>query len=95
MTLTEIAGIIEDAITPAENSPVFMLKDLVKLYREKLLNLGATHEFISKHVTRGKEEILKRVDGLCEKKQGKHVLLTRDEDIGHALKTYCIAVFPL
>ena len=85
MALTEIAGMIEDVVTSAENSPVFMLKDLVKMYKEKLMNLGATQEFISKlHVTRVKEQILKRIDGLCEKKQGKHVLLTMDGDIGHA-----------
>ena len=30
---------------------------------------------------------MKHADGLCEKKQGKHVLLTMDEEIGHAMFT--------
>ena len=77
VALSEITGMIEDVIISAERSPVFMLKDLVKMYKDKLLNLGATDDFTKNiHSTRFKEAILKRVDGLSEKKSGKHVILT-------------------
>ena len=72
VALTEIAGMIEDVINSAEKSPVFLLKDLVKMYKDKLLHLGATEDFTKNlHSTRFKEAVLKRVEGLCEKKHGK------------------------
>ncbi len=86
VALTEIAGMIEDVINSAEKSPVFLLKDLVKMYKDKLLHLGATEDFTKNlHSTRFKEAVLKRVEGLCEKKHGKNVLLTLEEDVGHAV----------
>ena len=59
-----------------------MLKDLRKLYQEKLRFLGANNADVN--VTRLKEEILKQIPGLCEKKSGKYVLLTVTE-VGRAL----------
>ena len=58
-----------------------MLKDLRKLYQEKLRFLGANNADVN--VTRLKEEILKQIPGLCEK-SGKYVLLTVTE-VGRAL----------
>ena len=59
-----------------------MLKDLRKLYQEKLRFLGENNADVN--VTRLKEEILKQTPGLCEKKSGKYVLLTVTE-VGRAL----------
>ena len=56
---------------------MFVLKDLVKMYKEFRLNLGVNEDFIRKvHSTRLKESIMKHVSCLCEKKKGKDVLLT-------------------
>ena len=67
-----MVGMIEYTLNSYEKSPVFMLKDLVQMYKEELKNLGATEDFVNNvHSTRFKESILKRVNGLCEKKKGK------------------------
>ena len=41
MALSEIVGIIGDVLLSTENSPVFVLKDLMKIYKEILIDLGA------------------------------------------------------
>ena len=86
LALLEIVGIIEDVLSSTEKSPVFVLKDLVKMYKEILPDLGANEEFIRKvHSTRLKESIMKHVSCLYEKKKGKDVLLTLEEHVGHAI----------
>ena len=75
MALSEIVGIIGDVLS-SEKSSVFVVKDLVKMYEEILLDLGANEEFIRKvHSTRLNESIMKHVSCLYEKKKGKDVLL--------------------
>ena len=77
---------IEDVLSSTEKSPVFVLKDLVKMYKEILLDLGANVEFIRKvHSTILKESIMKHVSCLYEKKKGKDVLLILEEHVGHAI----------
>ena len=86
MALSEIVEIIEDIFSSTERSPVFVLKDLVKMYKEILLDLGANVEFIRKvHSTILKESIMKHVSCLYEKKKGKDVLVTLEEHVGHAI----------
>ena len=86
MALSEIVGIIEDVLSSTEKSPVLVLKDLMKMYKEILLDLGANEVFIRKvHSTRLKGSILKHVSCLYEKKKGKNVLLTLEEHVGHAI----------
>ena len=77
MALSEIVGIIEDVLSSIEKSPVYVLKDLVEMYKEILLDLGVNEEFIRKvHSTRLKEFTMKHVSCLYEKKKEKGVLLT-------------------
>ena len=72
MALSEIVEIIEDILSSTERSPVFVLKDLVKMYKEILLDLGAHEEFIRKlHSTRLKESIMKHVSCLYRRKKEK------------------------
>ena len=86
MALSEIVGIIEDVLSSTEESPVFVLKDLVKMYKEIPLDLGANEEFIRKvHSKRLKESIMKHVSCLYEKKKGKDVLLTLEEHVGYGI----------
>ena len=54
-----IVGIIEDVLSLTEKSPVFVLKDLAKMYKEVLLDLGANGKFIRKvRSTRLKKSIM-------------------------------------
>ena len=62
-SLTFIAAQIKDQI----QVPVFFMKDLKKLYQQKLNYLEAAPDFIDNvHVTRLKKEILKRIPGIFE-----------------------------
>ena len=80
--LSEIVGIIEAVLSSTEKSPMFVLKNLVKMYKI-LLDLEANEDFIRKvHSTRLKESIMKHVSCLYEKKNGKDVLLTLEEHFG-------------
>ena len=81
--LSEIVGIIKVVLSSTEKSPMFALKNLVKMYKEILLDLEANEEFIRKvHSTRLKESIIKHVSCLYEKKNGEDVLLTLEEHFG-------------
>ena len=65
LALSEIVGINEDVLSSTEKLPVFVLKDLVKMYEEILLDLGANEEFIRKvHGTKLKESTMKHVSCL-------------------------------
>ena len=72
LALSEIVGITEDVLSSTEKSPVFVLKDLVKMYKEILLDLGANEEFIRKlHSTILKESIMKHVSCYMKRKTEK------------------------
>jgi len=66
-------------------SPVFKLKDLVKLY-SRLHSLGITDEV---NVTYLKEKICANVASLESFKQGRNVLLAFKNDVGQALADAC------
>ena len=86
MALSEIVAMIEDILSSSNKSLVFVLKDLVQKYRETLLQPGATEDVANRaHSTRLKKAILERIDCLSEKKNGKDVLLTLEEHVGHAI----------
>ena len=72
MALSEIVGIIEDVLSSTEKLPVFVLKDLVKMYKEILLDLGASEKFIRKvHSTRLKESIMNMLVAYTRRKKEK------------------------
>ena len=86
MALSEIVSVIEENILGSENAAVFMMKDLKIMYQDRLTHLGASSDFVEKvNVTRLKEKLLAQIQGLVEKKKGKHVLLTLDGEIGKAM----------
>ena len=89
LALPEIAGIIEDVLSSTEKSPVFVLKDLVNMYKEILLDYGANEESIREvYSTKIKESIMKHASCSYEKKKEKIVLLTlEDHAIFEASKT--------
>ena len=65
---------------------MFVLKDLVKMHEEILLDLGANEQFIRKvNSTRLEESIMKHVSCLYERKKGKDLLLTLEEHVDHAI----------
>ena len=66
--------------------PVFMMKDLRRLYQEMLRNLDTSEEITNNvNVIRLKEEILEEVPAPCEQRNGKFVLLTLGAHVGKAL----------
>lgn len=86
IALLEVTSTIEEKILSSETTVVFMLKDLKKIYQEKILHLGRTEEFAKNvNVTRLKKKILEQVEGLCERKSSKYILLALDGSIGKAM----------
>ena len=68
----EVILSMESQIKDQTQVPVFFMKDLKKLYQEKLSYLEAPPDFIDNgHVTRLKKEIFKKNPGLCEQKNVK------------------------
>ena len=67
ISLNEVLLSMETQIENQIQVPVFFMKDLKKLYQQKLNYLEAAPDFIDNvHVTRLKKEILKRIPGLFE-----------------------------
>ena len=88
IALSQVIESVEDKInsSAANAIPVFMMKDLRRLYQEMLWNLDASEEIINNvNVTRLKEEILQEVPALREQRNGKFILLTLDAHVGKAL----------
>ena len=92
IALSEITTMIEDKVISCGTSPIFTLKDLRKMYQEKIEDLGALDSAVKNVcVTRLKEAIINHVPGLCEQKSGKFVLLSLDGDIGLAISQFPIS----
>ena len=69
IALNEVILSMEAQIEDQAQVPVFFMKDLKKLCQEKLSYLEAPPDFIDNvRVTGLKQEIFKRVPGLCEQK---------------------------
>ena len=84
----ELNAFIEDTLTDREeHSPVFKLSDLVRLYRERLIQLGVSSPCV--HSTRLKDRILASFPELQAFKDGRDIILTSNEDIGTALRQAC------
>ena len=63
-----------------------MLKDIRQIYQEHLSILGLRKDIIQNvNVTRLKEDIVEQMSGLCEKKDGKFVVLTDEDEVGKTL----------
>ena len=86
IALSEIASIIEEKVLHDKQTPVFYVKDLKKMYQNRLKTLGASEIMIQNvNVTRMKEDLLEQVPGLREQRDGKYVILTVDDEFGRAL----------
>lgn len=86
IALAELISYIEETKQVSIECSVFKLSDLVKLYSDRLTQLG--YEIVGKiHSTQLKNRILANIPDLQAHKQGRHVLLVFEDDIGSALKT--------
>jgi hypothetical protein len=90
IALAELLQYIEDAKYDEEKAVVFRLADLVRLYGERLKQLGAD---VPKriHSTKLKDRILRHFSDIREQRDGIHTLLAFDKDIGLAIKRACEA----
>ena len=87
LALAELVSYIEESKDP-ELSPVFRLADLMKMYTNRLEQMGVilTNRPNS---TRLKEKILQMVPGLRAHSEGKSILIMFEEDIGQGIKRAC------
>lgn len=72
---------------PGDNDVnVFKLADLVKLYSERLENLGCPKSHTNVNSTRLKERLLASVQGLGSYTHGKHVYFAFNKEVGAAIQ---------
>lgn len=85
IALVELLGYIEDTKMADQSvAPIFKLSDLLKLYTDRLRNLGV--EVTGRiHSSDLKDRILANVPGIRAYKQGRDILLSYDDDVGFAL----------
>ena len=86
IALKEVIFLIEAQLEDQTQVPVFLMKDLKKLYQENLSYLEALPDFIDQvHATRLKKENLKRIPRSCEQINGKLSVLSLDGENERAL----------
>ena len=86
IALSHVVSWIEEKVLNEKELPIFMLKDIRQIYQEHLSILGLRKDIIQNvNVTRLKEDILEQMPGLCEKKDGKFVVLTVEDEVGKTL----------
>lgn len=88
IALAELLSFIEETRIDEEHTPVFKLADLVKLYSNRLEQLGVEQD-VRQHSTRLKNRILAHIPDLTAHNDGRDILLAFDEDVGHALRKVC------
>ena len=90
IALVELIGYIEERkMSEKDVAPIFKLTDLLQLYTDRLIELGVdvTGRI---HSTDLKNRILANVPGLNAYKQGRDVMLSFYDDIGHVLRDACL-----
>ena len=86
IALSEVVSIVQEKILGDQHTSVFFLKDLRKLYQDRLKYLGANDDIIKNvNATRLNDQLLHEIPGLPVQKSGKFVILTLEEDVGKAL----------
>ena len=74
----------------SECTPVFTQKSLSDLYKQRLICHGAGEDFAKKsHATRLRENVMQKIPGFRESRDGRKVLISMDDDIGKALFIAC------
>ena len=85
--LSELAQYMEQVAKDGIKNNVLKLVDLVRLYKETVIELGGhTSEIV--HTTTLKNRLLAHVENLREYKDKKFSDLTFDENVGTVLKSY-------
>ncbi len=84
----ELVAFIEDTLADREQqTPVFKLSDLVRLYKDRLVQLNVPSPCV--HSTRLKDRLLANFPELQAFKEGRDILLMSNEDVGTALRQAC------
>ena len=90
LALVELIGYIEEVkSSDVSRAPIFKLADPLQLYTDRIKELGVDVGG-RVHSTHLKDRILANVLGLQAYKQGRDVMLSFDNDIGHALRDACV-----
>lgn len=90
LVLAQLISYIEDVRTNTTISPVFKLSDLVKLYSDRLSQMGILSDAAHRpHSTRLKQRILSHFPDMRAQEQGRDIILVFDIDIGPALLKAC------
>ena len=90
IALVELMGYIQETKMSAKDVvPIFKLANLLQVYTDRLVELGV--DITGRiHSTYLKSSILANVPGLNSYKQGRDVMLSFDDDVGHALRDACL-----
>ena len=88
IALAELLSFIDETRMDEEHAPVFKLADLVKLYSNRLDQLGV-EQHVRPHSTELKNRILAQFPDLTAHKEGRDILLAFDKDVGPALRKVC------
>ena len=90
IALVELIDYIQEAKMSAKDVvPIFKMADLLQLYTDRLIELGV--DITGRiHSTDLKNRILANMPGLNSYKQGRDVMLSFDDDAGHALRDACL-----
>ena len=83
LVFSELVIYIVETKSSCEGPAVFRLADMVQLYSQRLEQLGVEAPYVNS--TRLKEKLLAEIPELAAHKQGKHVLLAFQKDVGLAL----------
>ena len=83
--LSKVVSVVQLMILGDQYLSVFFLKDLRRLYRDRLNYLGADEDMIKNvKVTGLEEQLLGKIPRLHIQENGKIVILTVKEDVGRA-----------
>ena len=79
-------SIVQEKILGDQNTSAFFLKDLKKLYKDRLKYLGADEDTVKNvNSTRLKDQLLDEIPGLRVQKNRKFIMLTLEEEVGKAM----------
>ena len=87
LVFAQLVSYINEARNNVDVAPIFKLANLVKMYRDRIAQLGGVDQYV--HSSRLKERLQDHFPNMRAQPEGRDILLVFDSDIGPALAKAC------
>ena len=80
-----VVSVVQEKILGGQHTSVFFLKDLRRLYQDRLKYLDADEDIIKMLINKAERMLLGEIAGPRERKSGRFVIFKVEQDVGRVI----------